>query len=136
MSYAASLSLQTAVFDRLSQDAVVAGLVGTAIYDAIPSGTLPSLYVTLGAEEVADNSDVIEAGATHDFNVSVITDASGFSQAKALAGAVCDALIDAPLTLSRGALTGLWFLKAKAARSGANDLRRIDLKFRARVDAI
>ncbi|MGR3468553.1 MAG: DUF3168 domain-containing protein [Shimia sp.] len=136
MSYAAAGALQAAVYERLSTDADVTALVGSAIYDAPPSGALPPLYVSLGGEEATDASDLLEAGARHDFTVSVLTDQSGFAQAKEVAAAVCDALLGAPLALTRGTLVGLWFVKAKAARSGQNDIRRIDLNFRARVDAV
>ena len=50
-----------------------------------------------------------------------------------MAGAVCDALIDAPLSLVRGRLVSLRFRKAAASRVGTGDTRRIDLTFRARV---
>ena len=60
----------------------------------------------------------------------------GFQLAKEVAGAICDALIDAQLSLNRGHLVGLWFLRAKAARSNSGTSRRIDLTFRARVQDI
>lgn len=133
MSYGVSSALQSAVYQRLISDAALAGFVGSDIYDAIPSGTLPSLYVTLGPEEVQDKSDTTGAAARHDFVVSVVTDAAGFASAKQAAGAVSDALVDADLTLSRGILVGLHFIRAKAARVGTADERRIDLTFGAYV---
>ena len=55
--------------------------------------------------------------------------------AKAVAAAISDTLVDADLTLSRGRLVGLWFERATARRSGtAGSARRIDLRFRARVE--
>ena len=45
MSYAVSGALQAAVFAALSGDAALAALVGSAIYDAVPAGTVPDLYV-------------------------------------------------------------------------------------------
>lgn len=136
MSYAGSSGLQAAVYQALSNDAAVSALVSTNIYDALPTGTPPALYVSLGPEAVEDASSKTGAGARHDFVVSVVTDTSGFQAAKDVASAICDALIGADLTLTRGTLVGLWFLKAKAARSGDNDVRRIDLTFRARVDGV
>lgn len=133
MSYAISAALQAAVFQTLSNDADVTALVGTAIYDALPGGTLPALYIVLGTEEVRDASDKTGRGALHDFTVSVVTEAAGFSSAKLVAAAVSDALIDAPLVLTRGALVSLHFTKAKAARVGTGDMRQINLIFRARV---
>ncbi len=136
MSYALAGALQAAVFARVSGDAVVAGLVGDAVYDAAPPGVLPSLYISLGPEAVRDRSDKTGAGAEHEFTVSVLSDAAGFAAAKAVAGAVSDALVDARLTLARGRLVGLWFLRAKAARVGSGERRRIDLTFRARVEDV
>jgi hypothetical protein len=136
MSYALAAALQAAVFARVSGDATVAGLVGDAVYDAAPPGVLPGLYVSLGPEAVRDRSDKSSAGAEHEFTVSVQSDAAGFAAAKAVAGAVSDALVDAQLVMARGRLVGLWFLRAKAARVGSGERRRIDLTFRARVEDV
>lgn len=133
MSYGVSASLQTAVYQALVADATLSGLVGSDIYDALPSGTLPSLYVALGPETVKDWSDKTGAGALHVFTVSIVTDSAGFATAKEAAAAVSDTLIDADLTLTRGTLVALYFFRAKAVRVGTADERRIDLTFRAFV---
>jgi len=134
MSYASGAALQAAVFQRLAADAALAALVGTAVYDAVPPGTVTGTYVSLGPEDVRDASDATGGGAAHDFTISVVTDASGFLQAKAVAVAVSDALTGAPLALARGHLVGLWFLKARARRVQTGEMRRIDLSFRARIE--
>ena len=108
--------------------------MGGAIYDALPQGPLPATYVTLGPEESQDRSDGTGAGARHDFTVSVVTDGTGFQAAKAVAGAVSDALAGADLALARGRLAALTFRRARARREGTGQLRRIDLTFRARVE--
>ncbi|WP_370282571.1 DUF3168 domain-containing protein [Pseudooceanicola sp.] len=133
MSYAVSSALQKAVFTTLTGDAALAALVGTAIFDAPPSGTVPTTYVTLGPEEVRDLSDKSGQGARHDFSVSVVTDADGFQAAKDVAGAVSDALMAGLPALERGRVITLNFLKARARREEAGQIRRIDLTFRARV---
>ncbi|SMX32160.1 DUF3168 domain-containing protein [Octadecabacter ascidiaceicola] len=133
MSYGVSAALQTAVYQALVADSVLAGLVGTDIYDALPTGTLPSLYVALGPELVKDMSDKTGNGAVHEFTVSVVTDNAGFATAKQAATAVSDVLVDAPLALSRGTLIALNFYRAKAVRVGTADERRIDLTFKAIV---
>lgn len=134
MSYGVAAALQEAVFQRLSNDAVLAGLVGGAIYDALPPGPLAPLYVTLGPEDVRERGDGSAGGAWHSFTVSVVTDGPGFLGAKQVAGAVSDALADARLVLGRGHLSGLTFLRARARRETGGTLRRIDLVFRARVN--
>jgi len=134
MSYAVAAALQAAVFQRLSTDAAVAALVGSAVYDAVPPGTLTGTYVSLGPEDARDASDKTGDGAMHDFVVSVITDEAGFATAKAVAAAISDVLVGADLVLGRGRLVGLWFLRAVARRVEKADTRRIDLTFRARVE--
>ncbi len=136
MSYAIATALQTAVFGAVSSDPGVVALVGTDVFDALPSGVLPVTYVVLGEEDVRARSNVSADGAVHDFTVSVFSDATGFASAKAVAVAVSDALVDANLALARGALVSLDFLRAKARRGKAPDGRRIDLRFRARVEDI
>lgn len=135
MSYATADALQAAVYQRLRVSVALDTLVGDAIYDAVPPGTVTGTYVSLGPEDVRDASDATGDGAEHDFVVSVVTDAAGFQSAKAVAAAVSDALVDAPLLLARGRLVGLWFLRARARRVEAGETRRIDLTFRARVEA-
>ncbi len=133
MSFAGSAALQRAVYQALFHDQAMIDAVGADIYDAIPSGNLPSLYVVLGTEAVKDSSDQTGNGAIHDFVVSIITQASGFSVAKEVGALVCDVLIDAPLILDRGTLVALGFVKAAAARIGTGDRRQINLTFRARI---
>lgn len=134
MSYAVSSALQAAVFNALSTDPAVSGLVGTAIYDAIPSGTLPQIYVSLGPESVEAVHDSTGQGAVHRMTVSVVTEVPGFAAAKEVAGAVCDLLHDAPLSLARGQLVSLRFERAAAAKIDNATGRKIDLTFRARVE--
>lgn len=135
MSYGMAVALQTAIYQQLIDDPVVNGLVGAAIFDAIPAGDLPGTYVSLGPEDVRDRSDASGVGADHRFRISVITDEAGFGSAKIVAAAISDALTSAQLTLTRGRLVGLWFERAQAQRDGkAGRIRRIDLNFRARVE--
>lgn len=135
MSYGSAAALQAAVYQRLIADAALQALVGDAVYDAVPPGTATGTYVSLGPEDVRDASDKTGDGAMHDFVVSVITDEAGFATAKAVAAAVSDALVDAQLVLARGALVALWFLRGQARRVEKGGTRRIDLTFRARVEA-
>lgn len=132
MSYGMAAALQAAVHARLAADAAVQALTGGAVFDAVPAGARGT-WVAIGPEEVRDRSDKGADGAEHDFTVTVMSDAAGFRAAKEAAAAVSDALVDAPLVLSRGRLVGLWFLSARAVRE-KGPLRRIDLRFRARVD--
>ena len=134
MTYALAQSLQTAFFQRLTSDDGLRALVGNHVYDQVPPGILPTLYVALGPEVVRDRSDQIGQGAEHDAMVSVVTDGAGFSAAKAVAAAVSDALLGSDLTLAQGRVVFLRFLRASATRKGAGETRQIDLIFRVRVE--
>jgi hypothetical protein len=131
MSYGAAAALQAAVFQRLTG---FAGLAGVAVYDAVPPGEAPEVFVLIGPEEARDASDGTGGGAEHRFGVSVVSREAGFAGAKTVAVAVSDALVDADLPLSRGRLVGLWFLRAQARRRDNGAVRRIDLTFRARIE--
>ena len=134
MSYSVSAALQAAIYQQISGNTSVIALVGSDIFDAPPTGTPPTTYVTLGPEIVRDRSDKTGNGARHDLTVSVVTDAAGFQVAKEVAAAVNDALDQPMPALSRGTLISLQFLKARARLDDAGTLRRIDLNFRALVE--
>lgn len=131
MSYQAAAALQSAVYAQLSG---FPALIGVTVLDAMPPGAVPGSFVLIGPEEVRDQSDKSFAGAEHRFEVSVISDASGFMTAKTIAAAVSEALVDAPLVLATGTLVSLRFMKAQAARLEEGAVRRIDMTFRARID--
>lgn len=129
MSYGVAAALQAAVYQRL-----VAWLPGVAIHDALPPGSGSGTFVILGPEDALDAGDKTGGGAEHRFLVSVVSDATGFLEAKQIAVQISDALVDADLPLSRGRLVGLRFLKAQARRVDQGEARRIDLRFAARVE--
>lgn len=119
MTYAASVALQTAVYQHLRADPALHELVGDAIFDALPVEAPAGVFVSLGPEDVRDAGDVTAAGSRHDFIVSVLSGAdrgTGFAAVKAAAAAVAEALDQAQLALSKGQLTALWFLSARARR--------------------
>jgi hypothetical protein len=134
MSYVIAPALQAAIFARMEGDASLQALVGDAIYDAIPPATPPASYVLIGPEEVFDRSDKTGHGAEHRLVISVVSNAMGFLAAKEIAARISE-LLDAPaLVLSRGRLVGLWFERAEARKIEGDQTRRIDLRFRARVE--
>ena len=137
MSYAAAVALQGAVYQRLRGDIALADMVGDAIYDAMPVTAPSGVYVSLGPEEVREAGDATGAGSQHDFVVSILSgtdESAGFAAVKSAAVAVAEALERAELSLDRGNLTGMWFLRAKARRVENGAARRVDLTFRARID--
>lgn len=133
MSYGVAAALQAAVFAALDADAGIT----VPVLDDVPAGAVPETYVQLGAEEVRTRSDKTAAGAEHRLVISVITSGAGFAAAKTQAAAVSDALENATLVLTRGQVVGLWFDRARARRVGqAGRLRRIDLRYRVRIEDI
>ena len=131
MSYAAASALQTAVYGRLT---TYPALAGVTVVDAVAPGSGKGKFILLGPETANDRSDKSGAGAEHLFQVSVISDDTGFLSAKAIAGHVSSALSGAGLTLATGILVSLNFQRAVARRLREGEHRRIDLTFRARVD--
>ena len=139
MSLALSGELQGAVYGALVADAALSALVGSEIFDApLPSGgsVPPGEFVTLGEEVVKPFGSATSDGAVHDFDVSVHSTASGFAAAKAVAAAVSNVLVDADLVLAGGHLVSLRFVKARAKRGVAPELRRIEMRFRAVVEIV
>lgn len=134
MSFGASGALQAAVFQVLVADPALGALVGTAIHDEVPPGPVNGILVSLGEGEVRDLSDASGSIGDHRFDVSIISRGEGFAQAKAAAEAVADALVDARPALDRGRVVTIGFLKARARRVRAGDVRRIDMTFRAIVE--
>lgn len=136
MSYAASAGLQAAIYQHLQADTGVSALAAGAIYDALPTGTLPDLYVSLGEEDVRDRSEGTGSGALHLLSVSVVDNGAGFARTKAVAAAISDALDGADLALARGDLMYLRFDRATARRTQNGGLRRVNLIFRAQISDI
>ncbi len=132
MSYGMASAFQAALFAHLT---ALPALAGVPVVDALPRGETLGTFVLIGAEDVRDRSDASGGGAEHRFVVSIVSDAAGFQAAKALAAAVSDGLVDAAMVLARGRLVGLGFTRAVARRLDEGRVRRIDLTFRARVEA-
>jgi hypothetical protein len=132
MSYGSAAALQVAIYNRLVGHVALAGI---PVLDAVPTVTGNGTFILLGPEDVLDRSDKTGGGALHRLVVSIVSDATGFQAAKLVAVAVSDALVDAPLALSRGTLVSLDFARAVARRLDEGEFRRIDLTFGARVQA-
>jgi hypothetical protein len=130
MTYAVASALQSAVYARL---AGFPALAGVTVVDAMPPGSGRGSFILLGSEVATDRSDKSGQGAEHQFQVSVISDETGFLPAKVIAGHVSEALVDAGMTLTTGSLVYLNFQRATARRLRDGGARRIDMTFRARV---
>ncbi len=137
MSYASAGALQAALYQFLTADAPLMALTGGAVFDAAPPGTPTGTHLVLGAEEVIDRSDISGPGAEHRFTLSVRSNATGFAQAKAVAARLAVIVPEAALDLApSGRLVAIWFDRAQARRLDGGAVRRVDLRFRARVDGL
>ena len=136
MTYALAWPLQETIYACLTSDPNVSALIGGALYDSPEHSAAGAdeVYATLGDETVTPRSDSDQGGATHQVTISIHAADRGFARAKQVAGAVCDALIDADLPLSRGVVIGVFFLGASTAREDQGASRRIDLRFRILVE--
>lgn len=134
MSYGTTAALQAAIYGCLTGDAQVGALTGGHVYDALPEGALPPMYVSLGPETVRDATDGSAGGAQHDVLVTVHSAQPGYAGAKAVAAAVSDALLTRPVRPARGRVVAVRFLKARA-RSARSE-RRVEMWFRLRLDDI
>lgn len=134
MSYHSAAALQVALYDLLSADTELATLVPGGIFDATPPGTPQGTYVVLGTEEVIDRSDVTGPGAEHRVLISVVSDAAGFLTAKQAAAQIATRLEGPEPLLSQGRIVAIWFHQAQAQKTEAGATRRVDLRFRIRVE--
>lgn len=131
----ADLALQKAIYAKLKNDADIAALVGTRIYDNVPGDTgFP--YLTLGDAQVTDWGAGDVAGAEHHLPFNVYTRGGGRAEAKAIMGTVNAALKDAELTLEGYRLVNLRFLSAETAREADGTTWRGTIRFRAVTEPI
>ncbi|MCA0202828.1 MAG: DUF3168 domain-containing protein [Proteobacteria bacterium] len=134
MSYQATAALQAALYALLTADMPLAALLPGGIFDAPPPGTPQGTYGVIGEEEAIDRSDVTGAGAEHRVLVQVVSDAAGFATAKAAAARIAEILPGAQPALAPGRVVAIWFHQAQARRAEGNTVRRIDLRFRVRIE--
>ncbi len=140
MTAALSWPLHRAIFARLSSfPALTSALGGPGrIFDAPPHADRPGAprppYLVMGDEttEVWDAQG--HSGALHRLSFEIWSRGRGFSEAKSILSALCDALDDPPLTLARGRLIHLRFENSETQREEQGETRRIRAVFSARVE--
>ena len=99
MATAAAAALRAAIHDALVADTPLNALLGGAhVYDEPPlSAVFP--YVTLGEARVTDWSTGTERGEEHQLTLHAWSRQGGHKEAHLVAGALLQALDDAPLIL-------------------------------------
>ena len=113
---ASSVSLRAAIRDALIADSPLTSLLGGGrIYDEPPrDAALP--YVTLGEDVVSDGSTATEPGDEHALTLHVWSRQGGHREAQLIAGAVLEALTEAPLAPDGHRVANLRFIAADVRR--------------------
>ena len=127
----ASAALRAAIHDALVTDgALTALLAGPRIYDEPPaSAAFP--YVTLGEARIADYSTGTEPGEEHQLTLHGWSRQGGHREAHLIAGALLQALDDAPLSLAEHRLVNFRFALADVRREADGRTYHALVRFRA-----
>jgi hypothetical protein len=136
MPIAASVALRAAIHDALAADSQLVSLLGGAkVYDEPPRSTAFP-YVTLGEARIADFSTGSEAGQEHQLTLHAWSRQGGHRQAHAIAGALLQALDDAPLALADHALVNFRFSVADVRREADGRTYHALVRFRAVTEPV
>lgn len=131
MTVAAATALRAAVHDALTSDTpLTAVLGGPRIYDE-PTATSAFPYVTLGEMRIADFSAGDETGLEHQLTLHGWSRQGGHREAHAIAGALLQALDDAPLSLVGHRLVNFRFATADVRREADGRTYHAVVRFRA-----
>ncbi len=127
----AAAALRAAIHDALSSDGALAALLGGAkIYDEPPPNAQPP-YVTLGEARVTDASAGGEPLEEHQLTLHAWSRQGGHREAHMIAGALLNALDDAPLSPSGHRLVNLRFAVADVRREADGRTYHAAVRFRA-----
>src|SRR5579884_1534743 len=127
----ASAALRAAVYESLCGNPALTALLGAArIYDEPPRG-VAFPYVTLGEMRVADYSTGSEAGQEHQLTLHAWSRQGGTREAQLIAGALLQALDDAPLALADHRLINFRFATANVRREADGRTYHALVRFRA-----
>jgi hypothetical protein len=124
-------ALRAAIDDALTADAVLTGLLGgPKIYDEPPAtATFP--YVTLGEARISDFSAGEDALQEHQLTLHAWSRQGGHKEAHMIAGALLQALDDAPLAPDGHRLVNLRFALADIRREPDGRTYHALVRFRA-----
>src|SRR5262249_54539621 len=131
MSTAAAAALRAAIHDALIADTALTSLLGGAsVYDEPPrAAAFP--YVTIGEARIFDWSTGTDGGEEHQLTLHAWSRQGGHREAHMIAGALLQALDDAPLTLADHRLVNLRFAVADVRREADGRTYHALVRFRA-----
>lgn len=131
----ATAALRAAIHDALVADAPLTGILGgPKIYDE-PPATAAFPYVTLGEARVSDFSAGDEALQEHQLTLHAWSRQGGHREAHMIAGALLQALDDAPLAPDGHQLVNLRFSLADIRREADGRTYHALVRFRAVTEA-
>jgi hypothetical protein len=127
----AAAALRAAIHAALIADAALVALLGgPKVYDEPPPAlTFP--YVTLGEARMSDFSTASEPGEEHQLTLHAWSRQGGHREAHLIAGALLQALDDAPLPLNDHRLVNLRFALADVRREPDGRTYHALVRFRA-----
>jgi len=130
----AAAALRAAIHDALIADGALNALLGGAkVYDEPPRAiTFP--YVTLGEARVSDFSTGSEPGEEHQITLHAWSRQGGHREAHLIAGALLQALDDAPIALADHRLVNLRFAVADVRREADGRTYHALVRFRAMTE--
>ena len=120
--------------DALAADSALAALLGGAkVYDEPPrAAAFP--YVTLGETRITDWSTGSDTSEEHQLTLHAWSRQGGHAQAHLIAGALLQALDDAPLTLADHRLINFRFAVADVRREADGRTYHALVRFRAMTE--
>ena len=127
----ASAALRAAIHYSLNANAPLTSLLGGArVYDEPPRG-VAFPYVTLGEARIANFSTGTEEGEEHQLTLHAWSRQGGHREAHLIAGALLQALDDAPLALDGYNLVNCRFTVADVRREADGRTYHALVRFRA-----
>jgi Protein of unknown function (DUF3168) len=132
----AAAALRAAIHDALAADGALTALLGgPKVYDEPPkAAAFP--YVTLGEARVSDFSTASDAGEEHRFTLHAWSRQGGHKEAHMIAGALLQALDDAPLAPAGHHLVNLRFGTADIRRESDGRTYHALVRFRAVTEPV
>jgi hypothetical protein len=129
-------ALRAAIHDALAADGILVSMLGgPKIYDEPPkAATYP--YVTLGESRLSDFSTSTEEGEEHQLTLHAWSRQGGHREAHLVAGALLQALDDAPLSVTGHSLVNLRFSVADIRREADGRTYHAIVRFRAVTEPV
>jgi hypothetical protein len=129
-------ALRAAIHDALIADGALTSILGgPKVYDEPPrAASFP--YVTIGEARITDFSTGTEEGAEHQLTLHAFSRQGGHREAHMIAGALLQALDDAPLSPDGHRLVNLRFSVADVRRAADGRTYHALIRFRAVTEPI